>query len=263
MTQVRAGLFHSASALRQYDKAHAATRMWACREHRYGDGGNSAMWLRIKTSWRLAPRAGGSLVSFDSATLAASRRPGLSRIARLHGCDDGSENELVATFSKERWRQGEQPPKRSGSPGTAPLKAAKKLNCITGIAAVFALLAGAEIIASVLDARTATVDANRAWIQAEGADISGNINGSGDLPVRIHYINLGKGPALQINRYFLAGSIDDSATPTDPLDPGKNNTCDGLTIDPRGGRRLSKRASSDVVRYSLSAQEHFRLGQNQ
>jgi hypothetical protein len=119
------------------------------------------------------------------------------------------------------------------------LNTAKKLNCITAIAAIFALAAAGGIIASVIDARMATVEANRAWIEAEGADVSGDIDGDKDLTIRIYYSNLGKGPALEISRNFSGGTVFNvSKNITDPIDPGANSTCNNLSVDPEGPVRF-------------------------
>jgi hypothetical protein len=76
------------------------------------------------------------------------------------------------------------------------LKSAQCLNCITASAAAFALLAAIGVICSVLEARKATIEANRAWIAPLSAEFSDAPRIGENWFVVVHYRNVGREPAL-------------------------------------------------------------------
>jgi hypothetical protein len=99
---------------------------------------------------------------------------------------------------------------------TAQLKAARRLNCYTGAGAIFALLAASGVIWSVLEAKTATIEANRAWLAVVTAQFIEAPTKAGDpILINVPYDNTGRSPALSILKFqksFWVPGISDLTT---------------------------------------------------
>jgi hypothetical protein len=110
------------------------------------------------------------------------------------------------------------------------------LNIVTAIAAVFAAAAAGGVIWSVIVARDATIDANRAWIMPIFAHIGLPLQLKQPIQFSIDYQNVGRAPATHIHSRFDAGYFD-----VPPNEDGskikvrQNVTCDGLMPDETGG----------------------------
>lgn len=79
----------------------------------------------------------------------------------------------------------------------AQIRVAQRLNWLTGIAAVFAFVAAVAVWRSVLEAREATIDANRAWIAPIDASLEHPLSKDDDkVMVSVSVLNTGHSPAL-------------------------------------------------------------------
>jgi hypothetical protein len=83
--------------------------------------------------------------------------------------------------------------------------------------------------------RSTLVASNRAWIKQSGINVTGDINGQGDLKVEVYYANVGKSPAININQSFFAGAVPVQDVSNLRIEVGPNHTCDDLAPD-RSGR---------------------------
>jgi hypothetical protein len=110
----------------------------------------------------------------------------------------------------------------------------KCLNIITGGAAAAALVGLIFVAIGLVDNRSATIDANRAWIAPYSAEPIGK-DESGRIVFEISFANIGKGPALGLN---WKTESDTKPTPSG-LDWSlvkfdRNRTCDDLVPIPEG-----------------------------
>ena len=65
--------------------------------------------------------------------------------------------------------------------------------------------------------RETLVGANRAWIAPIALDVNAQIEGDADIPAKIYYENVGKGPALKMGAVFEVRTI---AIPANLADKG-------------------------------------------
>jgi hypothetical protein len=107
------------------------------------------------------------------------------------------------------------------------IRVARGLNWITGVGAVVGVLGLIFIYAGLQESRRSNIDANRAWISPTGMSATGGIDGTDDIPIQIHYSNLGKSPALKMDAQFDAVTVPTPANlhSYDSLSGGPNNTC--------------------------------------
>jgi len=112
------------------------------------------------------------------------------------------------------------------------ISVAKWLNFLTGAAAVVGLIGLTLVGLTLEEAKNSTVWANRAWIAPTGIEqdkqtpdeVAGRIELGAELPIRIYYDNVGKGPALKITSYFtpkIVAPVGGGAM------GGINNSCEG------------------------------------
>jgi hypothetical protein len=113
----------------------------------------------------------------------------------------------------------------------AEWEAATWLNILTGAAAIIGLIGLIFVGLTLGEAKDSTVWANRAWIAPAGVgqdlqtsgEVAGQIKLGAELPIRIFYDNVGKGPALKVKAYFtpkIVVPVDGNAM------GGINNSCE-------------------------------------
>jgi hypothetical protein len=79
----------------------------------------------------------------------------------------------------------------------AQVRVAQRLNCLTGIGGFFAFVAALGVCWSVLEAREATIDANRAWIASIEARLGHPLRiGDDKVAISVSVLNTGHSPAL-------------------------------------------------------------------
>jgi hypothetical protein len=144
---------------------------------------------------------------------------GLCRIARVIARQTAQIKQHHA-HEREFWRQ--------------QLRVARRLNWITFFAAVGALLTVFVLIGTLLDARRATVEANRAWIAVRTAffdQLPAPTNPGDRFLVAITFDNPGKGAALNSSRFQEHFWITPPAVQPffiEQLKVSPNNTCSKL-----------------------------------
>jgi hypothetical protein len=130
------------------------------------------------------------------------------------------------------------------------LRTATCLNFLTGAAAITGLLGLLLVWQTLREARDSTVWANRAWIAPTGVEqdmqISGGVAGQFklgvQLPVRVYYDNVGKGPALSVNAYFIPKIVDPvtggnaMGGVNDSCKEGTEGSAPPLTVFPNSGK---------------------------
>ena len=87
---------------------------------------------------------------------------------------------------------------------------AKWSNILTAIGSVIGLIGLLFVGLTLKEARESTVWANRAWIGLTGIERDkqtpsedvGRVDPGAELPIRIYYDNVGKGPTLKVTAYF-------------------------------------------------------------
>jgi hypothetical protein len=108
------------------------------------------------------------------------------------------------------------------------IRAATWLNILTGAAAVTGLIGLLFVYLTLREAKDSTVWANRAWIAPTGieqdkqtpGEVAGRVDVGAELPIRIYYNNVGKGPALKVSSYFTPKIAGRNAM------GGINNSCE-------------------------------------
>jgi hypothetical protein len=79
------------------------------------------------------------------------------------------------------------------------------------------------------------VAANRAWITPVFLTVHNEVGPEKDVPIEVHYVNAGKGPAIQMNSTYESATLSiGSQADYVPISGGPNNTCASLHIDPDG-----------------------------
>ena len=79
------------------------------------------------------------------------------------------------------------------------------------------------------------IDSNRAWLSIPAISASGQLTGKEDIPVEIYVQNVGKSPALKVNKSFLVGTITNTSKfGANAISVGRNEACDGLYPDDGG-----------------------------
>jgi hypothetical protein len=75
------------------------------------------------------------------------------------------------------------------------------------------------------------VEANRAWLTPSGLGVAGDIDGDKDVPLKVFYANVGRGPALKTDAAFEV-----STAPQNPQEPyegisgGTNDLCSRIAL---------------------------------
>ena len=108
------------------------------------------------------------------------------------------------------------------------IRVAECLNILTGVAAAIGLIGLIFVGLTLKEAKNSTVWANRAWIAPTGieqdkqtsGEVTGRIEPGAELPIRIYYDNVGKGPALKVTAYFTPKIVGRNAM------GGINNSCE-------------------------------------
>src|SRR6202040_884214 len=110
------------------------------------------------------------------------------------------------------------------------------LNAITLTAAIVAVTTVIVLICTLVDARKATVEANRAWIAPRTVFLRRELRLNDHLAFRIAYHNLGKQPARNTNFFYSAYIVDANSLMHYLSDPSlaesvfrENPTCAGHT----------------------------------
>lgn len=89
--------------------------------------------------------------------------------------------------------------------GAAQLKATQRANCITATAVIVGALSAIGVILSVIAAREATIEANRAWIgfvqmvDPQSMNPPYVLQKGGGIPIDLKYRNMGREPARDIH----------------------------------------------------------------
>jgi hypothetical protein len=116
------------------------------------------------------------------------------------------------------------------------IRAAWWLNYITLIAAIIAIGTVGVLISTLIDARKATVEANRAWVAPRSAYLRRTFV-LNDHPVfKVSYDNIGRQPALNTETWWRVSIVDAGLLVRSLKEPsvaesafGQNTTCAGHT----------------------------------
>jgi hypothetical protein len=116
------------------------------------------------------------------------------------------------------------------------IRAAWWLNGITLFAAIIALSTIIVLIFTLIDARKATVEANRAWVAPRSAYLTQPFVLNEHPVFRVTFDNVGKEPAPNIQTWWLVKIVDANLLVPSLKEPnlfesafGKNQACDGHT----------------------------------
>jgi hypothetical protein len=117
------------------------------------------------------------------------------------------------------------------------LALSRRFNRISVWATCFALASAVGVIWSVYEARTATIEANRAWIAPIAAEFAEEPKAEAHWIVRIKFHNVGRDPALgtvwKLDGVSIPGSS--AGVETGAIGVPPNQTCSGLS-PPKDGR---------------------------
>ena len=124
---------------------------------------------------------------------------------------------------------------------TSLLNAAKQLNCITAVAAFFAFLGAIGVVWSVLEAKSATVEANRAWLASLTPTWQiAPVKVGDQYQVEIIYENEGREPGLEVASIREEVDFDTSPlmdqTDLNSVQWTANNTCSDPDFQKNSGK---------------------------
>lgn len=117
----------------------------------------------------------------------------------------------------------------------AQIRIAQRLNCLTGIAGLFAFIGAGGVIWSVLEDRGATITANRAWVGVPEMILEpSSVRSTLELGALI--VNVGREPATRgawhFNIYSAAYIKTGDEIPIPKLE--KNGACNAVSMAPEG-----------------------------